>query len=304
MSRRPPRVSIGLPVFNGGRFLAESIESLLAQTFEEFELIVSDNGSTDSTEEICREFVAKDGRIRYSRSESNLGAAWNYNTVFELATGEYFKWASHDDVHAPEFVAKCLSVLEQDPGVALCFTRTSFIDGAGAFVKDYQYDLEMGSSLVRERFWDAIRSNHIVYETFGLARRATMRKTPLIGNYQASDRVFLATLSMYGRFHEIPEILFFHREHEERSMRAFKSAGERQAWFDPIRGRRVVLPLWRQLFEAFREVVRGPLGPVDKATLVSDIAYLALWRRRQLGSDLTRATRQIVARARSGESRG
>ena len=96
-----PRVSVGIPVFNGERFLAETIESILAQTFKDFEIVISDNASTDRTEEICRSYAARDPRIRYNRNDTNRGAAWNHNRVFELARGEYFKWQSHDDFCAP-----------------------------------------------------------------------------------------------------------------------------------------------------------------------------------------------------------
>ena len=114
-----PRVSIGIPVYNGGRFIKEAIDSILAQTFEDFELILSDNASTDETEEICKEYATLDRRIRYYRNEENLGAAKNYNRVFELSNGEYFKWASHDDLCAPEYLERCIAALcPPPPGVS------------------------------------------------------------------------------------------------------------------------------------------------------------------------------------------
>src|SRR3954470_15735733 len=89
----PPLVSIGLPVYNGARYIAEALESLLAQTYTAFELIISDNGSTDATRSICEEFAARDGRVRYVRHETNRGLAWNWNHVFELSRRPYFKWS-------------------------------------------------------------------------------------------------------------------------------------------------------------------------------------------------------------------
>ena len=99
-----PRVSIGLPVYNGELFLENALDSILSQTYSDFELIISDNASDDKTEEICRSYAARDKRVRYSRNAHNLGAAPNYNRVYHLARGRYFKWASHDDVLAPEFL--------------------------------------------------------------------------------------------------------------------------------------------------------------------------------------------------------
>jgi glycosyltransferase involved in cell wall biosynthesis len=108
---RTPRLAIGLPVHNGERYVSQAIDSLLGQTFTDFTLIVSDNGSTDATEEICRAYARRDARIRYHRSDENRGAAWNFNRVFELADSPYFKWAAYDDLCAPHFVERCIEFL-------------------------------------------------------------------------------------------------------------------------------------------------------------------------------------------------
>src|SRR5947207_10432807 len=123
MTERPPKVSIGLPVFNGEKFLAGALNGLLQQEFEDFELIISDNASTDSTEAICRDFATKDRRIRYQRNKTNIGASGNYNRVFELARGDFFKWASHDDECHPSLVRRCLETFDDAPALAvLVFT--------------------------------------------------------------------------------------------------------------------------------------------------------------------------------------
>ena len=112
-----PRVTIGMPVYNGAALVGAALESILAQTLTDFELIISDNASTDATAEVCRSYAAKDRRIRYYRNEKNLGAAPNFNRVVELATNgvPYFKWAAHDDVIAPTFLEKCARVLDAAP---------------------------------------------------------------------------------------------------------------------------------------------------------------------------------------------
>src|SRR6185369_4346332 len=107
-----PSVSIGLPVYNGVNYLRQALDSLLAQTFGDWELILSDNGSTDATESICREFAARDGRIRYLREPVNRGATWNFNRVFELSRAPLFRWAAHDDVCSPELLERCVAALE------------------------------------------------------------------------------------------------------------------------------------------------------------------------------------------------
>src|SRR5262245_31427219 len=117
-----PRVSLGLPVYNGEGFLRQALDSILAQTFEDFELIISDNSSTDSTPAICHDYKAADARIRYLRNESNRGVAWNHNRVFALSTGEYFKWCAADDLIAPEYLSACLGRLEAEPDAVLCYS--------------------------------------------------------------------------------------------------------------------------------------------------------------------------------------
>ena len=128
MTWNGPLVSIGLPVFNGDRFLRESIDSLLAQSFSDFELVISDNASTDDTSAICEEYERADSRIRYVRNKTNIGGFRNHNKVFELSTGKYFAWASHDDIRLPKYIESCVEVLERSRETILCYTKTTIID--------------------------------------------------------------------------------------------------------------------------------------------------------------------------------
>jgi glycosyltransferase involved in cell wall biosynthesis len=124
-----PIVSIGMPVYNAEKFIKEAVDSLLAQTFKDFELIISDNASTDGTEVICREYAEKDPRIRYVRQLENHGAIANFNFVLGEAQGKYFMWAAHDDHWMPEFISASLHVLEND-GQAVCVVpKVKFTDG-------------------------------------------------------------------------------------------------------------------------------------------------------------------------------
>ena len=133
VSSRAPRVSVGLPVFNGERYLARAIESVLRQDFADFELVVSDNASTDRTGEICEEYARRDARVRYVRNPRNLGAGPNYDRCFRLARGEYFKWAAHDDRLAPDYLSQTGAALDAAPDAVLCTTATAEIgpDAAG-----------------------------------------------------------------------------------------------------------------------------------------------------------------------------
>jgi glycosyltransferase involved in cell wall biosynthesis len=110
-----PQVSVGLPVYNGERFVADALASILAQTWQDLEVIVCDNASTDRTREICEAFAARDPRVRYYRNERNLGASPNWNRAFELSRGELFKWAAHDDVLCPTYIERAVAALMRSP---------------------------------------------------------------------------------------------------------------------------------------------------------------------------------------------
>src|SRR3984885_16230879 len=117
-----PLVSIGLFLYNGDRFLAAAIESIPNQTFQDFELIISDNCSTDRSGEICRRFRDQDSRIQYYRAEQNMGADWNLRNVYFKAIGKYFKWATHDDMIQPDFLRLCIDALEADDSLVVAHT--------------------------------------------------------------------------------------------------------------------------------------------------------------------------------------
>jgi glycosyltransferase involved in cell wall biosynthesis len=275
-----PTVSIGLPVYNGENFLPQALNSIVSQTYTDFELIISDNGSTDRTREISEVCAAGDKRVRYFRSDANRGAAWNFNNVFELSVGKYFKWAAHDDVCAPEFVARCVEVLEADPGIVVCFSRTVQIDSDGRHERKRDHiDLpNLASPRAHERFHDIIANRHGCEAVFGVIRADVLRRTPLIGNYIASDKVLLALLSIYGRFHELPDYLFFQREHEGRSVKGRDH--EVTAWFDPSRGEEIVFPFWRISWEYLRIAVKGTTGLGERLRCLWEVARWgrANWR--------------------------
>ena len=123
-----PRVSIGLPVYNGERYLEQALNSILGQTYTDFELIISDNASSDRTKAICEEFRSKDQRIRYYRNEVNLGAGPNHDLVFRRSKGKYFKWFGYDDLIAPNFLSRCIEILDRYHTVVLCTPKTKIID--------------------------------------------------------------------------------------------------------------------------------------------------------------------------------
>lgn len=292
--KNKPRVSIGLPVFDGEKYLEESLNSILAQTFEDFELIISDNASNDRTQEICRAYAARDRRIRYYRNGNNLGASKNFNRVFKLSRGEYFKWIAHDDVIAPDFLAKCVEALDQDPSVVLCHSKVAFIDECGKFLAYHDSQLNnIRSPKPQDRFGGLIMMHHWCFHVFGLIRASALKRTSLIAGYVDSDRVLLVELGILGRFHEIPEYLFFSREHQERSIRALPERHMRAGWFDPAKEGKTVFPRWRVLLEYLKIVKRASLSRHQR---IYCYMHIGNWLRRYgkgLVKDLMVAAKQI-----------
>jgi len=259
-----PRVSIGLPVYNGDAFLAAAIDTLLAQTHRDFELIISDNASTDRTESICRERAERDPRIRYYRSETNRGAMWNFNRVVELARGEYFKWAAHDDMHEATYIERCVAALDAHGDVVLACTRLVDIDDDGNRKEVDVPHLRWDSRRPNVRFRALANPHHRCESVFGVIRTAVLRRTELISDYAGCDRVLLAQIALAGKFYEVPETLFLHREHKRRSTKAYKSEQTRSAWFNPARAGRPDIPHVKMLRGYARVTAHARVSLLDK----------------------------------------
>src|SRR5215217_6260135 len=206
-------VSIGLPVYNGERFLARSLDSLLAQTMPDFELIISDNASSDGTAEICRAYAERDRRIRYVRNEHNVGVYRNFNKVFELSRGSHFKWAAADDFAEPRLLERCLDILKREPAVVLVYPRTRFVDENDKPLPIVDPGWDLRSADARERFYYVIKSGHWCNLFYGLTRRDALLKTRLFPPYSGGDYRLAGELSLLGQFRETEEPLFYRRIH-------------------------------------------------------------------------------------------
>lgn len=296
-------VSIGLPVYNGDCYLAETLDSLLSQTYTDFTLIIADNASTDGTKEICREYARRDERIRYVRSPENLGAAANFNRAFRLSSSAYFKWAAHDDLCAPEYLERCVSVLDARPEVAVCHTLTSIIDRDGNYLRDYDDQLDFRVSLPHERFrtyllrkareWNAI---------FGVMRAEVLARTPLMGRYASADQVLLGELILRGALYQVPERLFFRRDHPENHWRANPTSRDRAVWFDPSnRGRRQLPVTWKHYWEYLRATRRAQL---DSSNTIRCFLTLQKWLAKQLAWPVQRRWRAFAAQRSVGTEGG
>jgi glycosyltransferase involved in cell wall biosynthesis len=258
------------------------------QTFSNFELIISDNASSDATEAICREYPNKDSRIKYYRNETNLGASRNFSRVFELSQGKYFKWASHDDVSAPEYIEQCIDVLERQPYVVLCYPKANTIDEQGKITGTYSENLNIRSSKPHERLHQLLETYGWYHATqaYGLMRSSVLKKTLLLGNYPHADRVMLAELALLGEFYEVPEYLFNRRVHPKVAQIANNTYESLAIWFDSKNKGKIILPRWRCYFEYCRAVQRAQLSWYEQIR-----CYLEIMRRLLLSPGLlTRLT--------------
>jgi glycosyltransferase involved in cell wall biosynthesis len=261
-----PRVSVGLPVFNGEPYLAAAIDSILGQSWADLELIICDNASTDGTRQICEAAAARDPRVRYHRNPQNLGAAPNYRRTLELARGELFKWAAHDDLIRPSFIAACMAVFDADPGAVLCMPGTVVIDDQGRERMAYDSGLvDAGHDDPARRFAALILNRHWCTEIFGLIRTEALRLAKPYRPYNASDRVLLAELALIGRFRRLDEPLFLNRDHAGRYSRAvYPDVKKALAWNESGRGG-FFLQTWTVL-GAYAEMI-GRLVPDGRTRL-------------------------------------
>lgn len=288
-----PKVSIGLPVYNGEKYLYEALGSLRSQSYSDFELIISDNASTDNTARIALGFANRDPRIRYYRNLTNIGAAPNFGRTLDLARGEFFKWACADDVHLPDFLARCVEMLSAaPPEVALVAPRTFVIDEKGKTLVD-------GNRFLPERLATHAKTPHgrladilplLKWSSaqFGLFRTETLRKTRGIAPFEISDRVLLAETALLGEIWEVDEPLFGYRYHGGKSTELNKNEKDYAVWMDPSsNGKRPLLFL-----EYVRSVKRLPLSPVERALCLSVIA--GVWVKKESGKWLKKKTKNLL----------
>ncbi|MFH5804238.1 glycosyltransferase family 2 protein [Alienimonas sp. DA493] len=300
MSAVPPPVSIGLPVYNAERYLPGCLDSLLGQTYGDFELFIADNASDDATEELCREAARRDRRVRYERREKNHGAVGNFNYVAEQARGRYFKWAAYDDRCAPTFLERCVERLEEDPGVAWCHPRTRHIGPEGETIPpEADPALPPGAdshSLLNppglrydrtaDRAWQRFRAVVLgttwCSDAYGLFRTDVLRRTRLYLPCFGAEKLLMAEVALLGRFAEPQEVLFDQRVHPGAASNLGNRSAEAAFALAGVAGRfsTARLTLLRGYLSAVR---RADLSAADRvrclATLARYVGQVGKWRR-------------------------
>jgi glycosyltransferase involved in cell wall biosynthesis len=260
-----PLVGLGMPVFNGERFLAQAISSVLSQSYGNFELVICDNASTDGTEKICRDFARRDSRVSYHRNPENIGAYPNFNRTFELTHGKYFKWAAHDDVLDPEYLRACVDAMEAHPDAVVCQTQLDFIDAAGGKLGVCSTDLEEAESgKPHVRFAAAALKAHDCYDIMGVFRRSSLEDSDLLISFHGADRAMIAQLSLSGPFLHLQRPLLQVRDHQDRYTRSKTNSKDRAVWHDTRLKGRLTFPIWRLYRQYWVMLAKSRVSAVDK----------------------------------------
>jgi glycosyltransferase involved in cell wall biosynthesis len=288
-----PRVSIGIPIYNGEATIRSAIEPLLAQSFGDFELLVSDNASTDSTGEIVREMARHDQRIRYVRQPTNLGVNGNYSYVATAARAEFLKWASCSDWCAPTFLERCLGALDKNPDAVLAVPRTRLFEGELSNAEDYAGDIQLLGDQPAERFIALIRTMQLNNAMNGLIRLKALRRTRLLETYQRSDIVLMGALALQGKFLLVDEPLFYRRM-EPATASALQDAAAVRRLHYPVMSFRALFQHWKIQTGWFRAAATAPVRLRERAKALSWVARVTLWDRQALLGDLAEAWRYTV----------
>jgi len=257
---RAPRLTIGLPVYNGENYLSESLEALLGQTYEDFELVISDNASTDSTPEICQRYMREDDRIRYIRQERNIGLIPNENFTIRQARTELFKLASHDDLYARDLLKRCVEALDSRPEAVVAHCWEARINSAGEITEGLGYSVAASSASAPERFRSMLFDGWDDY-TYGVMRTDTLLRTRLFGSHHLADRTINVELSLHGPFCLVPDWMYFRRDHPER-VEAY-TVRTRCMYMDPRRAS----PLRHPVARLYGEYIWGYADAILRAPL-------------------------------------
>jgi glycosyltransferase involved in cell wall biosynthesis len=293
-----PLVTVGLPVYNGARYIDETISSILNQDVAGLELVISDNGSTDETVSIIKRRSAQDERIRPVFRDDNLGAAWNFNNVLTLARGEYFHWAGSDDLMEPSMLRRCIEALQQSNGSVLAYPRTVLIDENGNSTGEFDNGMDLRQRDAAARMRQYLRNFRLANPIFGVFPTAEIRAAGGLGSYPSADLVTLARLALRGPILEVPEPLFRRRMHKQQS---WQKAGLYEGfahWFDTSRRQRLVFTDWRVFGELLRACTREKLPFGERLRCLAAVLY---WWPRRRWKRLLKEPLRIASLFRRGE---
>ena len=293
MSER--KVVIGLPVYNGQKYLGAAIDSHLSQSFGDFDLVISDNGSTDATPDICANYASTDKRIKYLRSSENRGILWNHRRVFEAidSPNQYFRWAGADDIMEPGLLQAMVEVLNGRTEVEAVVPDTKNIDEHGQIIGSMARTLDLQSSDVFERARDVLVANYQHVIAYGLLRASTLRLMRTGPNYIGWDPIFVWELALRGQMVQLAGPVLLRRFHAG-SISRVKTVKEMRKWVEPNSKAGMSFPHWTWAYERARALMACPLSTHDRFRIGTLLARATLWQRGALVRDVTQATRRTL----------
>jgi len=260
----PEPLTIGVPVYNGERYLPDALDSLLSQDFSDFRVLIADNASTDGTADIATEYRARDERIDYVRHPSNIGGAGNWTWLAEQAESPLFKWASADDVCAPTMLSACLAALDDHSEAVLAYPRTVMIDEDGTPREVCKHSLHIVDPDPAVRINKITMAMYHANALHGVIRTPALQQTSLIQPWLGSDFTTLSELALRGSLIEVPELLFFRRRTPDSLGLGKLDKRQMQEWFKPGSRTSVVPPAWRVSWNNDRAIAHAPLSTADR----------------------------------------
>ncbi len=282
-------VSIGLPVRNAADRVEEVAWSVLAQDHEHIELVISDNGSTDDTEEVCRALARSDTRIVYHRFPQNVGLLNNFMQTMKLATGTYFRWIGDDDWLAPDCVAQCLKVFAEDDRLLLVTTKVAYTGPDGTTESEDYDGAALRSADPVTRFAEMLRllnESHLMIDPL----YALMRRAPVVAiprrNMLREDQVFATKLALAGPWGHVPEVLAHRNWKSDRLVNI---------------ARRLDVPTWQthlvnalQCREMLRWIPQAGLTPSQQRTARAAVGRMYLRRQGKVAAHRTRKVARML----------
>lgn len=280
-----PSLSIGMPAYNSARTLRASIDCLLEQTFRDFELIISDNASSDGTWGIIQEYANRDARVVALKQPENIGANGNYSAVFKAARGRYFKWASSNDWCDPDFLARCVAHLDAHPDVALVAPRTRLFTESLADATNYARDVPFDQPDALGRVMGVCRQLALNNVLNGVVRTEVLALTRLIDHYPGADVVLVGHIALLGKIVLLDEHLFYRRMDGQTATQLMSREALHKHHY-PRKTARSLFPTWRLMAGWVHAVWSSNLSVRDTRLALAWVARMAYWRRTDLNRDL------------------
>ncbi|NOV97439.1 glycosyltransferase [Isoptericola halotolerans] len=267
---RRPVVTVGVPVWNGERYLAEALTALRDQDLADVQVVVSDNGSTDDTLEIARSFAATDDRFTVLHSDTNRGVTWNFNRVLAAAQAPLFMWNAADDVVRPGHLAQCRAALDRHPEATIAFSRVVLIGADGERLgerDDVDLDfLGVGPPERLHRFF--VRQAYQVIGYGGVIRTEVLRSMGGHPDFYGGDMALAVRMALRAPWVQVPEQLYWARNHEEQTNKLQAADPVRQTRAYRSHRREIAFPQWYLNHRLLTEAATAPLGVRDRARAV------------------------------------